>query len=205
MIKLYNKYKAFRDLRHIRDNMEFKGEVFSYSDDWLRRVKVMIEYFDNNVEMRKIVADILRKFRDKCPYVPQYKEARKLYEEYFEMKNHIPNFDNLKKGDYVVKFRPEAPVKGKRFAEYWVNSSWPAKERTYKIKSKDNKWKYYKLELDLKKEKLSKDFLTSYRYATETEIKQYEKDVAEYNKIQSEIDKTFKEIGKLQKKRDEIF
>jgi hypothetical protein len=117
--------------------------------------------------MRNLAAKAIRFQREAYPFQPEdYSEARTMYEEYFKMKNHIPSYtDILEKINeyravYIVKFRNEVPVKGERYAQYYINGSYG--EKYMQKLTAENIDRVY-----------IQDSLTAYRYATTDEVKQY--------------------------------
>lgn len=205
--KNYKKHRVIRKLKSLLEDFDDQ-ELYVGPEDWLKRAKRLTEedFFGRNPKIRTLIAQILVKWRKRKPYVPQYAESKKLYDEYFEMEGHIPNFESLKVGDYVVKFRSDAPVKGDRYSEYYTNSSgFPNRFGTCKLKSKNEKYNYFNFEVDSYGEGLSEDFFTSFRYATKEEIEQYKKDIAHYRELEKKIEEGFKKVGKLQKQKSKIF
>lgn len=205
MIKLYRKYKIVRKLKHILDTFDTQ-EIHIDKSDWLKRAKSgTLSYFDNDQGIRDLLAQILIRWRKREPYRPQYRESKKLYEEYFKMEGHIPSFDVLKEGDYLVKFRSEAPVKGERYNEYYTNDGFPNRLGTYKLGKKDEKYNYFKTEIDYYGEGVSDDFFTSFRYATDEEVKKYDEDIKRYRELEKKIKMISKVLDKIRKEKDKIF
>jgi hypothetical protein len=203
MRKFFRKIRFKRKLKSLIKTFD-EQEVTVTSETWLKRAKRGLEYFDNDPELRSLVAQILHKWRNRMPYKPQFDEAKELYDEYFQMENHIPSFDDLKEGDYVVQFRGEAPVKGDRFAEYWVNGSGFRNEGTYRLAEKNEKYDYFPFELD-NGDGLSRDFFTSYRYATKEEIKKYKVNLKKFKSLEKEIDAAQKVVQALYQEKSKVF
>ena len=203
MFKFYEKYKVLKKLRNINDNFN-EQEIAVSSEHWLKRTKRVIEFFDNDSKMRSLVTEILIKWRKVFPYEPQHREAKKMYEEYFQMENHIPSFESLNKGDYVVRFRSEAPVKGDRYAEYHINGGGFDDLRTYKLGKKNKKYNYFEFEVDSMGEGISDDFYTSFRYATYDEAKKHKRNLIDYKDLEKQIEKSNEFTAKLEKLKRNI-
>ncbi|MCK9574815.1 MAG: hypothetical protein WC979_02820 [Candidatus Pacearchaeota archaeon] len=79
------------------------------------------KYINASTAYRNHSAKMLKTLRNLYPYKPEnYSEAKEMYESYLKQ-GMITSFENLKVGDWVTALDNHAPVKGKRFAEYYVN------------------------------------------------------------------------------------
>jgi len=139
---------------------------------------------------------VIKKYRDKFPYIVQgYAEDKKIYDEYFTLKNHIEKYEDLKEGDYLYKFRTDNPVKVGY--KYYTNSYGLPSEQPYVVKLGSKK--RYGFTID-SYHSVNEENITMYLYATEDQIKEYEKKSAEKIKLEKQIKEKQKEVQKLYSK-----
>ena len=168
--------------------------------------------------LRNLSAKLVMNYRAAYPFVPEnYEDAKKMYEDYFKLENHIPSYDkllrNVETGDeiYVARFRGDVPVKGKRFAEYYINGSYGAGDRypiiykIHKIEGDNQDWINVE---DVSGENrgisINRKGFTNFRFATQDEIKDFERRKKEIAKIQKEARKQQDKVSELWEKINEF-
>ena len=134
------------------------------------------DYKRKNSYMRNNAALRIKEWRKENPFKPKdYSSAKKMYDDYFKMKNHISSFEELKESNrYIVNFRWEAPVRDIKFNSYFTNGP-----------------------LVIHSSELKGEWFTNWRYLSDEELIEYEKNK---NKIES-IDK---ELEDIEKRRSEL-
>jgi hypothetical protein len=161
---------------------------------------------------RKMLYKIVCKVRDKFPFLPKdYTEARKLYFDYFQMLGHISSFQELvekskEENVYVVKFRDEIPVKGERYAEYHINLHYTKSEPcifklgelTHNFRSSGFKLLSPNLVYDF--QQISDKEFTCFRYATLTEIQNFQKCEKLISELRFDLEEKEKEISEIKRK-----
>lgn len=154
---------------------------------------------------RKYVLKAVLSYRKIYPYVIQdYSEAKDLYEDYFKLDRCINSLEELKqkfeeqREIYITRFRKESPVKGARWCEYFINKSWDSEEvpKTYKVDSFVKDFKYFIINYN---RGVDDNSLTSFRYATEKEIKDFKRAEIRKASIQQRIKQKEEEIKELKK------
>ena len=66
MRKFFRKIRFKRKLKSLIKTFD-EQEVTVTSETWLKRAKRGLEYFDNDPELRSLVAQILHKWRNRMP------------------------------------------------------------------------------------------------------------------------------------------
>ncbi len=168
---------------------------------------------------RNLAASIMKQLRNLEPYKPSdYSKAKKMYDEYFQMENHIPSYESLvelvKSGKdvYVVKFRTEQPIKGEKFCEYYINRGGSDREVTYKLRDVSESGKYINMEYADGKYAdvwgISDGQITDHRFATEDEIMDFKNRGGKLKELNKQLDELqekktelYKEIEKVKKYR----
>lgn len=168
--------------------------------------------------LRNLSAKLVMNYRSVYPFLPEnYEDAKKMYEDYFKMENHIPSYEkllrNVEIGDeiYVARFRGDVPVKGKRFAEYYINGSYGAGDRypiiykIHKIGGNDQDWiNVENVSGEYGGPSITRDGFTNFRFATQDEIKDFERRKAEIAKIQKGVKKQQDKVSELWEKINEF-
>jgi hypothetical protein len=207
-IKLYRYHKNIELLDDTEKTLKrFSSVILSYPKK------------STSLTKRNLLASIGKQLRAKHPYIPyDCSEARNLYYDYFKMENHIPSYEHLqnqvKNGEsvFLVKFRTECPMKHhSSYSEYYINGDYCSydlpsvlKAESFYESSNYNYVETHRANPRHYSKSITPTCLTCYRYATESEIKEYEITSEKYQKLQSEIDKKNKEIDELQKKWNKI-
>lgn len=164
--------------------------------------------YEKNSHKANLIAGLIKKLRAIAPYqVKDFSEAKKLYEDYFKMENHIESISEIKKLTnqevFVTRFRNEVPVKGKRFCEYYINGQFGSSQSIFKITSDCIYVDSIKLNSFLGSYcYLSDDNLTQYRYSTPEEISNYKRAEELIRKNNEQIDKLNAEVRRLSKENN---
>jgi len=163
---------------------------------------------------RNLFASLIKKLRSEHPFQPEnFTKAKSLYDAYFKMENHIPSFEHIlnevKSGKeiFVTRFREEAPVKGKRYAEYYINGSYSNSTTVYQLTEPSDSETYINMndpEGFANTTSISVDFFTNFRYSTKEEIEKFKYASEEIKNIRKEIDEKQEEITKLWKKVSDL-
>ena len=114
----------------------------------------------------------------------------------------IQDFSDLKEGEYLTKFRVEAPVKGEKFFEYYTNMiGYNHKEDSViQLGKYKEKYEYFQFETPSAYDGVSEDDMTAYRYSTNEEIAAYKKEQKRKQDIEAQIKLKHQEISELYSK-----
>lgn len=168
----------------------------------------LFQYFKGLTKLeRKYALKAVLAYRKVYPYqVQDYSEAKDLYEDYFKLKNSIQSLEELQERFeeqeelYLIKFRQEAPVKGKRWCEYYVNYGYDEEEeKVYKVHDiSKGPLGEVRIVVDYNISVLEED-LTAFKYATQKEIKDFKRAEIRKASIQQKIKQKEEEIKELEK------
>ncbi|MFA5583890.1 MAG: hypothetical protein WDA09_06715 [Bacteriovoracaceae bacterium] len=193
-------YKIHRNLDRMKPNAQTLPNFMKYKKSY-KKAK------DGGIR-RRLYMSIISQLRQRFPFQPvDYSEARKMYEDYFKMPGHIPSYqhiyDQVDRGEevFVVNFRAEAPTKGKRYNDYYMNSSGPA-GRIYKLNDITKRDTYSYINMHSPKgfanvSSINEDRFTNYRYATEGEIFSFKMFASKIKTVQKLIEDKQKVIRQL--------
>lgn len=199
-----------RDLITTYTNKQFLKKVLSGKiklDSKQKEVLLERELPKNtNKTVRSLFAQLKKELRKEFPYkTGKFDKAKKKFEEYFTLENHIEKFENLKEGNYIVSFRDYYPVKGERYREYYLNYT-SSKNDVFVIteKSEFGSWKLENYKRDYWADTIHSDKITRFLYATEEQIKQFKKAEKKYKSLEEKIQKKSDEIRELQRQQNNL-
>lgn len=195
-------YKVNKNIKLLPDESynRYQEKFFYHSKNfWFNKKKYKIT--------RNLAASIIKQIRKEHPYkVIGQTEAEKLYKEYFTLENHIPNFESIKKGIYLKRFRDIYPIKSKKYSKYYINCN-PCDYDVYKVVEKSEQggsWKLINFKDDYWVESIDKDEITAYIFATKEEIEQFKSRKKEYKSIEDKVKQLYKEIKMLRESQRKL-
>jgi hypothetical protein len=158
--------------------------------------------------VRNLVASAIKQHRKANPFKAQnFTKAKELYQEYFKMENHIPSYQHLVdevnsgKTVYVTRFRTDVPVRGKRYNEYYINSSYCSAETSvYQLTQVSTSGEYINMNDTVgfaNVTGISRGFFTNFRYATADEIAKFKEAQTQIAKLTAVIETKQKEIQSI--------
>lgn len=170
-------------------------------------------YKKKNTLIRKLACNVIWQLRKKHPYeVQDYSKARELYEDYFKLENHIPNFEwlldknILGESVYLYKFRSENPVKGKTYASYFING-WSGHGQVVKLRGFNKEYNWLETVETSTGEyggKIAEEDITMWLIATDKQIKAAQKRFKDREEIQKKIESKQQEITELYNQKSKI-
>jgi len=163
--------------------LEFFDEI--KAKNWIRNALQVAKNYKKRSWTRNELVKHIKQIRSQFPYqVEDYTEAKRLYEQYNEVKGHIDYdklLERLKKGAviYITKFTDRYPIKGERYSEYSISVS---------VGGDDQIGRAIKLYYDDKRDKVvcvhsnkpnsivfyyDRDYIKQYRFALKKEIRTF--------------------------------
>jgi hypothetical protein len=128
--------------------------------------------------LRTISLSVILQLRELYPYrIQGYERIKQLYDEYFKIENHIESIGEIVKRlgierrVYVTKFRRNAPIKGKRYSEYYLNHYGTDGIEVYRIERFDPYHKIFTLK-GTRMNYIDEASMTCYRFSTKDEVNQ---------------------------------
>lgn len=199
-------YQAKEDISFIKDNY--------YADRFItHNMTLARKYYKNkNSLIRNLLATVFRLVRKKFPHkIGEFKDSEKMYKEYFTLERHIPSFAKLKKlvktqEVWTTGFRNEFPVKGKRWCEYWINSSGINIGRAMKLGKYNRKYKWFYFEpfensLNCT---ISEENFTQFKFSSVEEISAEKERIKKEEEFELKIEAKRKELQELYNKKGEL-
>ena len=147
---------------------------------------------------RNLAAAVIRKLRPIFPYYIQgWGKNKKVYEEYFKREDAIQSLTDIKKGDYVTRFKNESVYPTENPFKFHSVDTYGKNKPTYKVEKLGKYIRFENHSNDLTS--LDEEWHTAYRWATPEEIEVYEVEKSRRKKIEKQIKQKQEELSNLYK------
>lgn len=173
-------------------------ETKRYPREFIARLFRLSRKWKKGGWMRRSATWHIKDLRKRFPTVVQdFSEAKKLYQEYFELPNHIKSITNFKKkilenkkegkDSFIHVFRDEVPVKGNTQGSFYINGAYGGPGMVLQVDIQFGELKSRGLQEEWRKMYLSfgDESFTQWLWATEEEIESYIGSRSQYAYLQS--------------------
>ena len=185
--------KVNKDITIIKEDLRVALLLLNWSKHFYKKK-------DSNA--KNLLASILRQVRVKNPYQVEGDSHNKaMYDAYFEMENHIPSFDVLFPGDFIIAFRDEYYYKK---GYKYLSGSFFSHNRNYEVlrvrkdrylESFNGQYGHFWVD---------EEYITMYRYANREEMAVFKSRQKQYKERERQIKTLQKQIEKLRKEQSKI-